>query len=273
MERKTMKIFDCTIFFNEVNLLEIRLNVLSPYIDYFVIVQSTHTFTGNKKEVIDILNLPFIEPFKDRIKHFVIDTTPDIDPWENEIYQRNHIQTVLNELAEPDDIILISDLDEIPNLEHFNFNIKDNEIYYCKQLQYYYYFNLLQNQIWYGTNICRFKILDIYTPQNMRDFRNESFTFTIDSKKDGIEKYQYQFEGWHFSYLGTKEQIKYKLQSFCHTEYAKLQDWEIEYSIKLKSDLYQRSGFTYKVVGLDGMPDYILNNKEKYKQFILEEKR
>ena len=113
------KIYDCFIFNNETDLLEIRLNILNDYVDHFVIIESSETFTGLKKKLsFNVENYP---KFKNKIIYGIINKFPNNGTaWENESYQRNYILKLL-EGANLEDFIMISDLDEIPNLENINF--------------------------------------------------------------------------------------------------------------------------------------------------------
>ena len=113
------KLYDCFIFNNETDLLDLRLNILNNYVDYFVIVESEETFTGLKKKLVfDIKNYA---KFKDKIIYAVINKFPEnfTSAWQNESFQRNYLLNLLDN-ANSEDFIMISDLDEIPNLENIN---------------------------------------------------------------------------------------------------------------------------------------------------------
>ena len=169
-----MKIFDCFMYFDEEVVLNVRLNTLDKFVDYFVIVESKFTHKGDERELK--FNLNKFEKFKDKIIYLVSSQLPsEIEPintednnheiarkslWNaifRENYQRNYIEKGLVE-AKEDDIILISDVDEIPNLKNVNFKTINKKIILFKQDMFYYKFNLhLPNLIWTGTKGCKKK--------------------------------------------------------------------------------------------------------------------
>jgi beta-1,4-mannosyl-glycoprotein beta-1,4-N-acetylglucosaminyltransferase len=167
-------------------LLEIRLHTLSDLVDKFVLVESTHTFSGKPKklhynQVKD--SSPFTE-FKERIIHIIHDSRPGEDRWKNQADQRNAIALGLRK-AQPDDIILVSDIDEIPNPEVFNIIKSSQEPTRLIQKLYYYFFNCQSETDWFKAFFCRYG-----------DYRG------ADSMRSdpGITK-GLLHGGWHFSYL------------------------------------------------------------------------
>ena len=170
-----MKIFDCFMYFDEEIVLDVRLNTLSKYIDYFVIVESKFTHKGDRRELK--FNIKKFEKFKDRIIYLTHDQQPhnveivNTDDSEGEksrkyilnaAYrendQRNYIDKGLIN-ADKNDIILISDVDEIPNLSEINFNKMNEKMIFFKQDMFFYKFNLhVPNLIWTGTKACKKKI-------------------------------------------------------------------------------------------------------------------
>ena len=171
-----MKIFDCFMYFDEETVCDIRLNYLNKYVDYFVIVESTFTHKGEKRKLE--FNHEKFRRFKDKIIYLIYDTEPkDIRPvkendtqiikLEKDIInaghrengQRNFIEHGLRN-ADENDMIILSDVDEIPNLENTNFKEINNKIILFKQDMFYYKFNLtLPNFTWVGTKCCRKKKL------------------------------------------------------------------------------------------------------------------
>jgi beta-1,4-mannosyl-glycoprotein beta-1,4-N-acetylglucosaminyltransferase len=116
-----MKIYDCFTFFNELDLLEMRLNILNNYVDYFVLVEATKTFSGKPKELYYLKNKEKFNKFSHKIIHITVDDMPEIkdnNRWELESFQRNAIIRGLTN-CQSDDVILISDIDEIPDPEKF----------------------------------------------------------------------------------------------------------------------------------------------------------
>lgn len=253
-------IYDCFIFFNELELLDIRLNVLNEKVDKFVLVESTRTFTNNPKPLYFQENKHRFEKFSDKIIHVVIDEFPEFtNAWDYETFQRNSIKEGLKN-CNLDDIVLISDIDEIPNLYSINANSEVSDLAFFQQTLYYYFLNykLKRAKLWNGTAILRFK--DFTEAQNIRDKRNRKKYSKI---KNG---------GWHFSYLGGAEKIKQKIEAFAHQEYnsEKFKDIDrINLMINQGKDLFGRKKYSFKVVKLDNtFPNYILKSKDKYSQLI-----
>ena len=196
-------LYDCFTFFNELELLEIRLNELDDIVDKFVLVEATRTHTNKIKPLYFKENKEKFSKFTDKIIHIVVDDMPESnDAWVLENYQRNSIVRGLKD-CNSHDVIMISDVDEIPRSEvvlkvKYSFGIKTLE-----QNFYYYYLNVLNNEIWRrGTKILFYKYLT--TPQEIRMMEAGPLI------KNG---------GWHFSYLGGTKQIKSKIQSFAHQEF------------------------------------------------------
>ena len=173
-----MKIYDCFMFFDEEMLLDLRLNIMNKYVDKFVITEATYMHSGkSKKLTFDINNFP---KFKDKIIYKIIDKEPpgiekiyetDKDKQDTkgqklvnnsnkrEHYQRDVAMESLDE-ADPDDIILINDIDEIPNLTGVDFRKINKKLIFFKQKVFLYKFNLLyENLTWYGSKACKKNIL------------------------------------------------------------------------------------------------------------------
>ena len=261
-----MKIFDCFLYHDENLILDIRFNTLSKYVDKFVVVESKFDHQGNKKNLN--FEIDKFQKFKDKIIYLVIENFPEkLSNWERENFQRNYIINGLSS-ANEDDYILISDADEIPDLSNIK-NIDDFKFTVFEQKMYYYKINL-QNKtypLWYGSRICKKKYLK--SPQWIRNQKIKDYPFWKFYKikwniiKDG---------GWHFSFLMRPEEIRAKINSFAHAEYnndnykslEKIKD-----SIENKIDLFNRP-IDYETQKFDQtFPDYILNNKEKFKSWIL----
>ena len=140
-----MKIYDCFIFFNENLLTEIRFNILDKFVDYFVVCESYYDHRGNIKGYL--FEHKKFENFKDKIIYIKIDEFPNkLGIWERQDYQRNFLKSGLKD-AEPNDLIIYSDADEIINPKIIE-NLKkiDNEVVICEQYCFYYKLNLLSEQ-------------------------------------------------------------------------------------------------------------------------------
>lgn len=265
-------IYDCFTFFNELDLLEIRLNILNNYVDYFVLVEATKTFTGKDKPLYYNENKERFKQFENKIIHIVVDEYPESDnPWVFESNQRNAIERGFVNCKD-DDIILISDLDEIPRPELIN-NYKDMPgVKLFKEYECHYYLNCIadRNKNWLlGTKMLTYKeykhLYDNETPQYNEHLVEEMNKGVTPSLVRWYKKtYHINNGGWHFTYLGNIQDIKLKRESFSHTEDVEEGKSEINY---IEKEVKNHKG--YVIVPLDSFfPQYIVDNREKYKQYI-----
>ena len=295
-----MKIFDCFMYMNEDVMLDLRLNYLDKYIDFFVIVESTYFHNGKKKKLNFNLN-KFLK-FKNKIIYLVLDKEPTdievIDDKDTEeiknskhilngmrrdFFQRNFIQNGLTS-SHDNDIILISDIDEIPKFENFDKYAVKNYVIFFKQRMFYYKFNLCSKNInWFGTRACRKQRL--ISPQWLRNLKSNYYPFWridtfFDSKKIRNAKF-IEDGGWHFSYLSSPEQIENKLQNYAHYwEYkiSKIKLSEIKEKITNKISVYDlevdmkqskfKSGQKLEKIELNTLPSYLVNNINKYAMWL-----
>ena len=261
-----MKIFDCFLYSNEDLILDVRLNTLSDYVSRFVIVEANKDHQGKEKKLN--FNINNFQKFKNKITYLVVDDFPkNLTNWQRENYQRNFISNGLHDVQE-DDYIIISDVDEIPNLENID-SIKKNRYSVFEQKMHYYKFNLLNitNPNWYGSRICKKKYLK--SPQWLRDQKiKKKYFFNFMRINWNIVKNG----GWHFSFLLSPDDIKYKIESFAHSEFnnSKFNNIDkIKSSIENNYDLFDRN-LEYKKVAIDSSyPKYILENKDKFKDWII----
>ena len=270
-----MKIFDCFSYLDEDLLLELRLNILNEYVDYFVIIEGDKTWQNNFKKFR--FNIKKFEKFEKKIIYVPVEDMPDGDnPYLRENYQRNCISRGLT-LAKDDDLILISDLDEIPDPKKFlEFN-KNMRFAVFKQLHFYYKLNLhsTNNPYWYGSRICLKKYLK--SPQWLRSLKFKKRPFWR------IDKFRLnniiENGGWHFCNLKDPEKLLYKYKNLCETndpyvfkekiDEKYLNVNSIKENIKKGSDLIGRE-HKYLKVNIDAtFPDYFLKNLNKYKDWIL----
>jgi beta-1,4-mannosyl-glycoprotein beta-1,4-N-acetylglucosaminyltransferase len=240
------KIVDCFIFYNEFDLLTYRLNALNDVVDFFVLVESTHTHVGKEKTLYYNENKQLFEKFNHKIIHVIVDDFPHKYPninienneqWVNEKFQRNCISRGIDKLnLNPTDIITITDLDEIPKPSILS-NIKTNALSISVNILemdfYYYNLNTRMNDKWHHAKILTF--------QKYKE---------LNISCDNIRFYDCQIihsAGWHLSYFGNEKFIKNKLENFTHQEYNKTEftsEKEIEARIKNKSDLFGRNGIS-----------------------------
>ncbi len=288
------------MYFDEEVVLDVRLNTLDKYVDYFVIVESSFTHKGDNKNLM--FNHNKFEKFKNKIIYLVYDKQPkgieavnenDSEDEKSGKYilnaalrengQRNFIQNGLNK-AEDNDIILISDVDEIPNLSEVNFNNISEKIIMFHQDMFYYKFDLkIPNLLWTGTRGCRKKYL--LSPQWLRNVKDRKyFPFRIDilfsEKKYSSIKF-ISNGGWHFSNIKTAEEIEYKLKSYLHHrefDEQSLSVEEIQNIIENKKAIYDlkvdkrvnKIGDGSKLVKIkfEKLPIYIQQNKHNYMKWL-----
>jgi beta-1,4-mannosyl-glycoprotein beta-1,4-N-acetylglucosaminyltransferase len=271
-------IYDCFIFFNELDLLEVRLNILNDVVDRFVLVEATKTHSNKSKPLHFEKNKTRFSKFMHKIEHIIVDDYPPYeDSWTFENYQRNCIERGLKN-CQPDDIILISDCDEIPNPKTIIENKHISGIKVLEQNLYYYYLNYInQNEpIWrLGTKMLTYKdflhgLDEVELPDEayLKRKLNQGTTAT---KIRFVQGAILKNGGWHFSYLGGAKKIQEKIKAFSHQEFNKRKITNIkniENAIASGGDLYGRD-YKFKIVELDNtFPEYILENQDKYSHLI-----
>jgi Glycosyltransferase family 17. len=292
-----MKIFDCFMFYDEEMILDFRLNYLSNYVDKFVIVESCYTHSGKKRDLI--FDIKKYSKFKDKILYLILDKEPkdlfEIDGKEKfdeknskyilnalkrENFQRNYIIKGLKD-ASSEDMIIISDVDEVPNLEENNLNDLKDKIVLFNQKFFYYKFNLkLQSFDWYGSKACVKG--NLISPQWLRNIKSKKYPFWRFDTLFSKNKYQNIFfiknGGWHFSNMKTAESIEKKMSTYLHhREYdlnplgAKkineiMKNKKAIYNLRadMKADKFDNTQ-DLVVAEVNELPAYIQNNLEKYK--------
>ena len=297
-----MRIFDCFMFYDEEVVLDIRLNSLKNFVDCFVIVESKFYHNGKKRELkFDIDKYP---KFKDKIIYIVQDEEPlnletvkkeddegkksykfIFNAHKRENFQRNLISKGL-EKANEDDLIMISDVDEIPNLKDLNVARVNNKIVIFEQNIFYYKLNrYLEGFTWHGTKACKRK--NLKSPQWIRNVKNKKFDFwrldTFFSETRYINKIFIKDGGWHFSNLKNPADVEKKLRSYLHHR-----DYEIEelgadkikklieenktiydmYGDKESKKYSDESRKKLEIFEINKLPLYIQKNLEKFKNWI-----
>ena len=297
-----MKIFDCFMYFDEETVLELRLNILDKYVDYFVIVESSFTHKGDKRDLK--FNHQKFKKFKDKLIYITYDEEPPeirknlINEKDNEAIksfkyienailrengQRNYILKGLD-LANNDDMILISDVDEIPNLENLELSKIQEKIILFKQDMFYYKFNLkLPNFNWTGTKACKKKYLK--SPQWLRNIKDRKYSLyrfdVLFSQTKFIDLKIIENGGWHFTNLKSAEEIEHKLRSYLHHrefDVNPISINEIKNIIKNKIAIYdltldkrtQKIGHGKKLekYPLDRLPKFLQDNLNNYQEWI-----
>ena len=288
------------MFYDEDLIIDLRLNILNEYVHKFVIVESKFTHSGKKRELLFDINK--YSKFKKKINYIVLENEPvdleivhdnDTDDKKNskyimnalkrENFQRNGIKKGLTN-AKPDDLILVSDVDEIPNLSNLDINEINDNIILFKQNFYYYKFNLkLEDMPWLGTKGCKYK--NLKSPQWLRNIKDKKYPFwrldvLFSDKKYSNIKF-IDNGGWHFSNMKTPEEIEKKMRTYLHhREYdiKPLGTKKIEEMIKSKKSIYnlradmknEKIDGTQNLKATDGreLPEYLKKNKTKYSNWI-----
>ena len=295
-----MKIFDCFMYFDEEVILDLRLNILNPYIDYFIIVESSYTHKGDKRNLK--FDIKKFDRFKEKIIYLTYDEIPIgieevfeddsedeksrkliLNAAHRENGQRNYISKGL-ENAQEEDLVLISDVDEIPNLKNLNLKEIKNEIILFKQDMFYYKLNLkMPDMVWSGTKGCKKR--NFKNPQWLRNIKDRKYPIyrldTFFSEKKYMNLKFIDNGGWHFSNIKTSEEIEHKLKSYLHHrefDVNPLSISEIDGLIKNKEAIYnlkvdkkaQKIGHGNKlnIYDIKKLPSYISSNKEKFKEWI-----
>jgi len=295
-----MKIFDCFMYFDEDVVLDVRLNTLNQYVSKFIIVESLFTHKGDKRDLK--FDIKKFNKFENKIVYLVYENEPFeiesineadteneksvkfiLNAIHRENGQRNFISEGLKN-AHDEDFILISDLDEIPNLSNINLNNFKEKLIFFNQEMFYYKFNLkLPNYNWVGTKSCKKK--NFVNAQWLRNIKDKNYPFyrldLLFSKNKYTNIRFIKNGGWHFTNIKTAEEIRHKLSSYLHHrefDLNPLSTNEIEELIKNKKAIYdlnadkrsQKFGNGIKLENYDikKLPNYIYKNLDKFKNWI-----
>ena len=296
-----MRIFDCTTFYDENFILDVRFNILDQFVDKFVICESAYSHSGKKKKFN--FDISKFEKFKHKIIYLKIEHEPKnliykssnnentkentkdvrINAIKRIAYQRNFLKEGIVD-ASNNDLIFYSDNDEIPKLNDANLDKIQNKLIFFKQKLFYYKFNLFCDRYdWYGTKGCKKK--DLIDFEWLRNIKTKKYNFyrldTIFSKTKYTDVKIINDGGWHFSQLKKIDDIYSKLtNSEDHQEFKdtgkKISDIEdlvnrkvILYDHKAKSsDFKFGKEFKLETIGLEEMPDYIKKNKDQFREWI-----
>ena len=270
------------MFYDEDLLLDLRLNILDQHVDFFVIVESKYFHNGKERQLK--FDIKKYKKFENKIIYIVHDNEPAkihklnqgddegtksykliINAHLRENDQRNHISKGLNN-AKDDDLILISDVDEIPNLESIKLEKIKNQIIMFEQNIFYYKLNrYLPNFTWYGTKGCKKKYLK--SPQWLRNIKSKRFLFwrldTLFSDTKYINKYFVNDGGWHFSNLKNAEGLELKLKSYLHHR-----DYEVEeLGIKKIDELIKNNQTIYDMFADKSSKKYGDNKRKKLEKY------
>lgn len=261
------RVFDCFMYNGEADVVDIRLNELSSVVDLFVVVESTMTFSGLKRTKMFDETDPRYAPFRDRIRHIMVDDMPETDdPWVREAWQRDAITRGITD-ARTDDLIIISDADEIPRRSTVAF-MRDNPqhpIYALGlRLSFFYldYCNTKGPVV--GTlinNAVRKKVLYDLRPEQIR----------TGVRTGAVSAVIIQNAGWHFSYLMDNEGIRRKINNFSHQEYNYaefLHGVNVEDCVRSRKDLFGDNRNIWSIVP-DGLPQHVLDHPSKFQDHLV----
>ena len=295
-----MNIYDCFMYFDEDLLLDIRLNTLNNFVKKFIITEAIYTHNGSRKELKFDINK--FKKFKDKIIYIVVEDQPKdiLDLTEYDTKEKIGEKLILNGMARDyhqreclsrglkdareDDLIFISDLDEIPNLNNLNFSKIKNNIIIFKQKMFYYKLNLYyEDYTWLGTKATKRK--NFLSPQWIRNIKGKRYSRwrldTFFSKKKYSNLYFVENGGWHFTCLRTPEELEKKLLNFAHHyEYEEsglniknlkklMAEKRVMYDHNTDQKGYKWSGKSIlKKIDTKLLPEYVLENIKYYKEWI-----
>jgi beta-1,4-mannosyl-glycoprotein beta-1,4-N-acetylglucosaminyltransferase len=246
----TKKVCDIVLYNGEKFLLDIRREILKDVVDLFIVKQANTTFSGLPRNL-------FV-PDQDNTVTEVIDFPEHLDTWGRDRYQRGYIMDLEQYGVDDDWIVLTSDLDEVPDpkaLAWLKDNFDDSEIYSFEQTMFQFYLNVVNtSEPWAGTRACS---LENYKKIDAETLRQRYMTNVLPNA------------GWHWSFLGGKEMVERKIQSYAHQEYNNefiIKD--IHRKMNENKDVFER-GFVLRTVTIDdSFPEYIVQNQDKLSKYI-----
>ena len=273
-------IFDCIPFFNELDILKLRMEIMDPYVDYFVLEESTVTFSGEDKRMIFAQNRRMFDKFKDKIRYVAVTDSPmsGVTTHERDKYQKNQLIRALTD-CKPEDIIIFSDVDEIPNpdvlmqvIEHFD----ATKIYHLAQRMFYCFLDMeeisgnllsitgefpgVEKKQWLGTKICSFGNLP-----------KEGIVYLREVSPTDERSVRVADGGWHFGYMGgdgerdVVKRIGIKVQAAAHQEYnSKRYLNEAVDRLLCGEDIFDRNAKFVRVEIDASYPAYLREHQEEY---------
>jgi len=293
-----MKIFDCTTFYSEDMMMDVRFNILDEHVHKFIVVESLYSHSGLKKKLnFDINNY---KKFKDKIVYLVIENEPnDIIIDNNEIKDQSikrlnslkRINQSYDYMQEgikgacQDDLVILSDNDEIPNLESKKFKSSKKDIFIFKQLFFYYKFNLLYDLIpWFGSKACKKKKLKSFSW--LRNIKNKKYpiwrldTYLSENKKINLEIIDNG--GWHFTNVKTPEDLFIKMKNFGHHDEfdvsglsvedvrKKIENKKVFYNHFADQSNQDKWSYEYQLKKVENelLPIYLTSNEDKFKDWL-----
>ncbi len=273
-------IFDCIPFFNELDILKLRMEIMNPYVDYFVLEESTVTFSGESKRMIFAENRHLFDKFKDKIRYVAVADSPmsGVTTHERDKYQKNQLIRALTD-CRPDDIIIFSDVDEIPNpvtLQQVTEHFDPDKIYHLAQRMFYCFLNMeeisgnllsitgefpgVEKKQWLGTKICSFGNLP-----------KEGIVYLREVSPANPQSVRVSDGGWHFGYMGgdgerdVAKRIGVKVQAAAHQEYnSKRYLNEAVDRLLCGEDIFDRNAKFVRVEIDESYPVYLQEHQKDY---------
>jgi hypothetical protein len=266
-----MKIYDCFTFYNEFDLLEIRLRELYDRVDHFVLVEANRTFQNRPKPLLYQENKERYATWADKIIYVPVADMPEGDnAWTREEHQRNAIMRGCGDAA-PEDIIIISDCDEIPRAAAVDrLRVSEQTVFGLRMPLFNFKFNYMRTtpgeyDLW--AMAARRAVFNQHSPEQLRNARFQFNHYGYAAVQDNFEVIEHA--GWHFGYLGNKEYLIDKVQSFSHTEVNRpdfIEQIDIDASIRERKEWNRQQSNQYKIVELD---DYFPAAVRNFPDFIL----
>ena len=273
-------IYDCIPFFNELDILKLRMQIMAPYVDKFVLEESTVTFSGEPKEMTFANHRDMFAEFEDKIIYVAVDNSPmtGVTTHERDKFQKNQLIRGMTD-CKPDDIVIFSDVDEIPNpitLEKIIQNFDSGKIYHLAQRMFYCFLNMeevsgnllsitgefkgVPHKQWLGTKICSFGNLP-----------KEGIVFLREVSPDDPRSVRVANGGWHFGYMGgdgerdVAKRIGIKVQAAAHQEYnsARYLNEAVD-RLLCGEDIFDRKARFVRVPIDESYPEYLLKHQEEY---------
>ncbi len=271
-------IYDCIPFFNELDILKLRMQILAPYVDRFVLEEASVTFSGEKKEMLFSKNREMFREFEDKIIYIAVENSPmsGVTTHERDKFQKNQL---IRGMAgcKPDDIVIFSDVDEIPNPETLQEILKDfdpSKIYHMAQRMFYCFLNMeevsgnllsitgefpqVTRRQWLGTKICSFGNLP-----------REGIVYLREVSPEDPRSVRVADGGWHFGYMGGErdvaKRIGVKVQAAAHQEYNKSRYLnEAVDRLLCGEDIFGRNARFVQVPIDETYPKYLREHQEEY---------
>ncbi len=280
-------IYDCIPFFNELDILKLRMQILAPYVDRFVLEESTVTFSGEPKEMVFARNREMFEEFADKIIYVAVDNSPmeGVTTHERDKFQKNQLIRGLSG-CKPEDIIIFSDVDEIPDPETLTGlfdGFEPGKIYHLAQRMFYCFLNMeevsgnllsitgefpgVERRQWLGTKICSFSELP-----------EEGIVYLREVSPEDPRSVRVADGGWHFGYMGgdgerdVAKRIGVKVKAAAHQEYnSKRYLTEAVDRLLCGEDIFDRDAKFVRVEIDESFPAYLREHREEYDFLIAPE--